>query len=290
MRIIDDKLLFHCNTCELFFYDQVKESAQCPDCNKSVAPFRNLLDRHREECPECKKVFEVTKKSPYENAHFLNCDSCMTVLKISYSDSLLQKYISNIAPNNFLGDTQIRNYWHEVEEHLGKCLCGGEFKHTNPRKCPYCLADIDSIPFEYMIINNYREKVSIPIITKHIWKNTDENSNKNILPEETEDPFLQTLIHYMKTMKYFQEIHYENKGVWADSPQDLESYARVENLSTHYSFTENHDLLEKYFQFAFEIFPDNYHLIAFPVTDKIKSSYLLQGKTGEIEIHPVTYF
>ncbi|MBC7474927.1 MAG: hypothetical protein H7263_11590 [Candidatus Sericytochromatia bacterium] len=298
MVINDDKLLFHCNTCELYFYDSVEQFATCPDCNKSVAPFRNLLKRHREQCPTCEKIFEVAKKSPYENAHFLNCDSCMTVLKIDYSDSVLQKHINRVVSDTYLGDSQIRDYWDEVEYHLNDCLCGGQFNHKNCKKCPYCLSDIDSISPEYMVINNYRQKVSVPLISKHIWKSSEAHHNKNILDEDSHHPVLRSLINYMKTIKYFQEHYYERKKIWAESIEELKSYARVENLISHYFFAENESLLDNYFIFSFELFPDNYHLVALPkIKDHINQnlmddknltySYLLQGKTGEIDIHQI---
>lgn len=287
MRINDGRIPFYCNSCECYFYDNADESSRCPQCNKITVAYRNnKLDRHRENCNSCKMVFEVVKKSPYDNSHYLNCDTCMTVLKISYSDSILQKHINKVNIKSKLGDTQIRNYWHEVENNLKPCLCGGKFTHSNPKKCPFCLEDIKDISEEYLILSNYRDRITIPIISKHIWKN-EEISKKNILKEDTANPVLKTLSSYMKTVKYFQENYYSKNQVWADSYDDLMMYARVENLSNHYSFSEKDQVLNKYFRFALETFPDTYHFIALPKSEEIINSYLMQGKTGEIEIHPV---
>lgn len=287
MRINDGRIPFYCNGCECYFYDNADESSRCPQCNKITVAYRNnKLDRHRENCNSCKMVFEVVKKSPYDNSHYLNCDSCMTVLKISYSDSVLQKHINKVNIKTKLGDTQIRNYWYEVENNLKPCLCGGKFIHSNPKKCPFCLEDLKDISEEYLILSNYRDRITIPVISKHIWKN-EEISKKNILKEDTSNPVLKTLSSYMKTVKYFQENYYNKNSVWADSYDDLMMYARVENLSNHYSFSEKDQVLNKYFRFALETFPDTYHFIALPKSEEIINSYLMQGKTGEIEIHPV---
>lgn len=287
MRINDGRIPFYCNACECYFYDSADESSRCPQCNKITVAYRNnKLDRHRENCNSCKMVFEVVKKSPYDNSHYLNCDNCMTVLKISYSDSILQKHINKVNIKTKLGDTQIRNYWHEVENNLKPCLCGGKFTHSNPKKCPFCLEDIKDISEEYLILSNYRDRITIPIISTHIWKN-EEITKKNILKEDTNNPVLKTLSSYMKTVKYFQENYYNKNQVWADSYDDLMMYARVENLSNHYSFSEKDQVLNKYFRFALETFPDTYHFIALPKSEEIINSYLMQGKTGEIEIHPV---
>jgi len=288
VRINDGKIPFYCNSCECYFYNDADESSRCPQCNKITIPYRNnKLDRHRESCDSCKMVFEVVKKSPYDNCHYLNCDTCMTILKIDYGDSILQKHINKTYIKSKIGETQIRNYWHEVESSLNKCLCGGEFKHSNPKKCPFCLYDFKEIPEEYLILSNYRDRITIPIITKHIWKN-DEEIRKNILNNETPNPILKTLSSYMKTVKYFQENYFHKNHIWADSYDDLKMYAKVENLTNHYSFIEKDNLLNKYFNFALETFPDTYYFVALPKSKEILNSYLLHGKTGEIEIHPVS--
>lgn len=286
MRINDGKIPFYCNSCECYFYNDADESSKCPQCNKIIIPYRNTLDRHRETCNSCKMNFEVIKKSPYDNSHYLNCDSCMSVLKISYSDSILQKHINKISINSKLGDTQIRNYWEEVESNLNPCLCGGEFKHSNPKRCPFCLESLKEIEEEYLILSNYRDRIAIPLITNHIWKNQNDLSRKNILSEDTDNPILKTLNSYMKTIKYFQENYYSKNQAWADSYYDLKMYAKVENLINHYSFIEKDNLLNRYFMFSVKVLPDTYHFIALPKTKEIINSYLLQGKTGEIEIHP----
>lgn len=287
MRINDGKISFYCNTCECYFYNDADESSRCPQCNKITIPYKNSLDRHRENCDSCKMNFEVVKKSPYDNSHYLNCDNCMSVLKISYSDSILQSHINKININTKIGDTQIRNYWNEVENHLNPCLCGGCFKHSNPKRCPFCLASLKEIEDEYIILSNYRDRIAIPLITNHIWKNENEELRSNRLTSATENPVLKTLISYMKTVKYFQEIYYNKNQVWADSYDDLKIYIKVENLINHYSFIEKDKMLSKYFKFSLEIFPDTYHFIALPKTKEILNSYLLKGKTGEIEIHPI---
>lgn len=286
MRIKDQKVLFACHTCDYWFYNEDSNN-WCLQCTKQTDSYNNVLDRHREQCNKCEKIFEVKRKSPYENAHFLNCDNCMTVMKISYSDSILQKSISGIdLYDQDIGKSQINNYWDEIEVNLSKCLCGGEFKHLNSKKCPFCLEDIDSIGQEYLIVNNPADGVTIPVISKHIWKRSQEKLMQNLLDENSDDPFLKALGTYMKTLKYFQELYYEGKKAWAATLEDLKTYSKVKYMVHLYSFQENETLLKNNFKFAFEIFPDNYHLIAFPLNGEINQAYLLQGKTGEIEIHP----
>jgi hypothetical protein len=287
MRIEDQKVLFVCYTCNQRFYAEEGSFPQCPECNKPAEKFNNIQDRHREQCNKCEGIFEVNRKSPYENAHFLNCDSCMTSLKISYSDSILQKLISDTGLyEQEIGKLQIGSYWDIVEEQLINCLCGGEFKHQTSKKCPFCLEEISGIGSEYLIINDPKNKVIIPVITKHIWKSTPEQSRKNILADNPGEPLLQALSTYMKTLKYFQEIYYEKKNSWAVSIDELKTDKRVEDMVNLYSFQENARLLQTVFQFDFAVFPDNYHIIAFPLDKELKQAYLLQGKTGEIEIHP----
>ncbi len=287
MRVKDFKTLYNCNTCELWFYEEQSDIIQCPQCTKKIEPIQNYLDRHREQCENCENIFETIKKSPYENAHFLNCDSCMSILKISYSDSILQKAISEIDLSNInIGINEVEDYWLHVEDKLIKCLCGGQFKHSTSKKCPFCLNEINNIGKEYLIVNNPKAKVTIPVISKHIWKNLTPDSRKNLLNEDTSIPVLKAMISYMKTLKYFQELYFENKKCWAENIDTLKKHSRVEYLVYLYSFMDNEGLLQKYFKFAFEIFPDTYHLIALPISNEFSQAYLLQGKTGEIEIHP----
>jgi hypothetical protein len=210
----------------------------------------------------------------------------MTVLKINYSDSILQKAISEIDLSSVsIGANEVEDYWLHVEDKLIKCLCGGQFKHSTNKKCPFCLDEINNVGKDYLIVNNPKAKVSIPIISKHIWKNTSSVSRKNLLDENIEQPVLKAMISYMKTIKYFQDLYFESKKSWSESIEDLKHHSRIEYLVYLYSFMDNEKLLKQYFKFAFEIFPDNYHLIAFPVTNEFSQAYLLQGKTGEIEIH-----
>jgi len=289
MRLQDQKVLFVCHTCDNWFYEENGGLVQCPECTKQAEIYKNILDRHREECSHCHGVFEVIRKSPYENVHTLNCDNCMTILKINYADSILQKAISKVdLYDQDIGKSQINVYWDEIEDKLAPCLCGGLFHHANEKKCPFCLKDIDGIGQEYLIINNLKAKVTIPVISKHIWKNSNEKSRKNMLDESNTEPLIKAVASYMRTLKYFQELYYEGKKAWAENIADLKAYPRVTDLVSQYSFLENEKLVNQFFQFAFEIFPDTYHLVAFPLAKETNLAYLLQGKTGEIEIHPAT--
>lgn len=282
MRINDEKVLYLCNTCNNWFYELPKEFAECNECGKSVKPINNTFDRHREECSKCHSVFEIQKKSPYDNSHYLNCDNCMTVMKINYSDSILQKYSNDLGLfTKDINSREINSYNQEIESHLNKCLCDGNFSFYNPKKCPFCMEDIKEISNNYLTVN-VKNKVTIPILSKHIWKkNLDVIVDLGMTGIKEANIFA-----FLKLGKFLQEKHYEFKGFFAQSLAILKKEEKLKEFFKLYSFNEKEKELESIFDVHFEVFEDDFHFIL-SAKKQNEESYLIKGKTGEIEIHKI---
>lgn len=282
MRINDEKVLYLCNTCNNWFYDTLKDFSECNECGKAVKPINNTFDRHRESCSKCNFVFEIQKKSPYDNSHYLNCDNCMTVMKINYSDSILQKYSNDLGLfTKNINSKEINSYNQEIESHLNKCLCGGSFNFHNHKKCPFCMDDINGIPNNYLIVN-VKNKVTIPVLSKHIWKkNLDVIVDLGMAGAKEANTFA-----FLKLGKFLQEKYYDFKGFFAKTILELKEEKKLQEFLKLYNFNEKEKKISLLFNIHFEIFEDDFHLILSP-QNQDEEAYLIKGKTGEIEIHKI---
>ncbi|MFN8671644.1 MAG: hypothetical protein U0457_06105 [Candidatus Sericytochromatia bacterium] len=277
MRIAN-KIPFLCHSCNFWFYEYEKDFSPCPKCNKEIKKLVNTNDRHLEICNSCQSEIEVTRKSPYDNSHYLNCSDCITVLKISYSDNILQKYSNELGfYSKNINTNEINSYKNEMETHLNECLCGGEFGFSNSKKCPYCFSDIPEIKNNYLILDNKSKNNFIPIITKHIWKSSlSFLYDKNYLPEIEHKVF-----SFLKQIKFLQEKYYELTNSYAISLDNLINKIELESFLKIYKIKSNLNYLEPEFKMFFEIFEDDF-IFKIEAVNK-SNNYLIKGKTAIIE-------
>ncbi|MEK7434506.1 MAG: hypothetical protein AABZ74_15345 [Cyanobacteriota bacterium] len=280
MRVENKKIPYVCHQCSNWFYDDDKDFSNCPICNKEILKIKNSNDRHLEQCKHCSNLFETQRKSPYDNAHYLNCDNCVSLLKINYSDSVLQKYSNELGfYTKNINSGEINTYHEEVESHLNNCLCGGKFSFVNNKKCPFCLEEVEEITNNYLIMNDNRKNITIPVLSKHIWLNSIDKLLE--LKYENEKEF--TIFYFLKQGKYLQERFFELKQAFAKDINELLGIENILNLAKVYKFDESKIKLEKEFEFKFEIF-ENYFNFILENKDKNVQSYLINGKTAKIEL------
>ena len=113
-------------------------------------------------CKKCKEEFFIKKGGGFR-FHLLRCDKCGDESSISF-DKLGEvhfRYIKGLdtpycaatsssdryIQQNCTGEPISGEEYHKsVEEIVGKCKCGGQFKFDAPPRCPKCRSSNLSIP------------------------------------------------------------------------------------------------------------------------------------------------
>lgn len=139
-------------------------------CEKCEDKLKHWLDPQELMCPTCSKHLFSVIHSPYYDEHFLYCDSCPRFVAVDFYDPALAPIRKRHKVDAAEG-SDWEAYFDDLESHLNKCPCGGTFRDTSPRRCPYCSTVIPGLD-RGRDISAKDENFDFDslVIKKNIWK------------------------------------------------------------------------------------------------------------------------